>query len=109
MKRFVCMEITPKNLIIWTDLNGIGCRILVYNGDWFSEFDFFVRYFIPGFDLLCNSRVGKRGGGVCIYVRNKYKAGVEPARLARSEALVAGLYFWASLFISQPSALYNFH
>ena len=62
---------------------------------WFLEFDFFDQYYISGFDLLCNSRVGKCGGGVCIYVSTIYET-VEPARLAGREALVAVLYFLAS-------------
>ena len=41
---------------------------IVITETWFSEFDFLDQYFIPGFDLFCNSRVGKCGGGVCFYV-----------------------------------------
>ena len=72
-------------LLAELDLN-FSC--IVVSETWFSENEYLNKFFIKGYNLFCSSRPQGGGGGVCIYVADKYEAAVEDMRLAGAEAVL---------------------
>ena len=79
-------------LIVFLANLNVDFSCIILTETWLSDCDFLNQFSIPGYELFCNSRVGARGGGVCIYVHQMFEARVVPARLAGCEALMAELF-----------------
>ena len=62
---------------------------IVISETWLLQDDFIAQYKLPGYDLLCSSRAkSSRGGGVCIYVSQKFETRVDTVGLDGAESLV---------------------
>ena len=54
---------------------------------WFSDEEYFPKYFLESYTLFCSSRPEGGGGGICIYMSDKLEASATVARLAGAEAM----------------------
>ena len=46
----------------------------VISETWFSDEEYFPKYFLESYTLFCSSRPEGGGGGICIYVSDKLEA-----------------------------------
>ena len=60
---------------------------IVLSETWFSESEYFPKYFLHGYNLFCSSRPEGGGGGTCVYMSDKLEASATVARLAGAEAM----------------------
>ena len=62
---------------------------IILSETWFLQSDFTDQFKIDGYNLFCSSRTTQRGGGICVYVNQKFEARVDVVRLHGAESLVA--------------------
>ena len=72
--KFASFQILLKTL-------NINFSLIVITESWFLEHEFLNQYELDGYNIFCDSRTKNRGGGVCVYVSQKFEARVESARL----------------------------
>ena len=60
---------------------------IVLSETWFSESEYFPKYFLNGYNLFCSSRPEGGSGGTCVYMSDKLEASATVARLAGAEAM----------------------
>ena len=60
---------------------------IVISETWFSDEEYFPKYFLESYTLFCSSRPEGGGGGICIYMSDKLEASATVARLAGAEAM----------------------
>ena len=65
----------------------IDLSCIVISESWFSNQTFLPQFYLNGFNMFCSSRDQERGGGICVYVSDRFETGAEVVRLAGCEAL----------------------
>ena len=60
---------------------------IVISETWFSDEEYFPKYFLESYTLFCSSRPEGGGGGICIYMSDKLEASATVARSAGAEAM----------------------
>ena len=66
----------------------INFSCIVISETWFSEHEYLNKFFIKGYNLYCRSRPQGGGGGVCVYVAEKFDARVADMRLEGAEVML---------------------
>ena len=52
----------------------MSCSLIVITESWFLERKRLNQYGLDGYNIFCDSRTKNRGGGVCVYVCQKFEA-----------------------------------
>ena len=91
--KFASFQILLKTL-------NINFSLIVITESWFLEHEFLNQYELDGYNIFCDSRTKNRGGGVCVYVSQKFEARVEPARLEGAESLAVEMWYHGSRMFS---------
>ena len=91
--KFASFQILLKTL-------NINFSLIVITDTWFLEHEFLNQYELDGYNIFCDSRTKNRGGGVCVYVSQKFEARVEPARLEGAESLAVEMWYHGSRMFS---------
>ena len=65
----------------------LNLSCIVISESWFSNQTLLTQFHLNGFNMFCSSRDHERGGGVCVYVSDRFETGAEVVRLEGSEAL----------------------
>ena len=52
----------------------MSCSLIVITESWFLEHKLLNQDGLDGYNISCDSRTKTRGGGVCVYVSQKFEA-----------------------------------
>ena len=66
----------------------VSFSCIVISETWFSSSTFTSKFFINNYKLFFNSREHGNGGGICVYVNDKFDVGVEDVTLESSNSLL---------------------
>ena len=79
---------------------------IIVSETWFSEHEYFPKFFLNGYTLSCSSRPNGGGGGVCVYVSEKLEASVTDIPLTGAEAMMVRISR-SGMLVSTVLAVYR--
>ena len=79
-------HLTELELLL-ADMN-INFSCIVISETWFTQSTYKNKFAMKGYNFYCSSRVNGGGGGIAVYVSDKFEARCVDVRLVGSEALL---------------------